>query len=162
MTEQQRLHIDRYEKRWIKISIATLFVFAVFVLAAGFAFGFQVPGAYERVNPQTVTDSGAFAEPGLREISPGNYEAYITAQAFFYTPREITVPAGSKVTFYITSVDVQHGFKLQGTNINVMVVPGQVSTLSSTFEKPGEYDFICTEYCGAGHAAMSGKLIVEG
>lgn len=163
MSERQTMHIDRYEKNWIRIGVITLVVFAAFVFIAGFALGFQVPGAYERVDPRTVTDPGQpFANPGLRELSPGNYEAYIVAQAFRFTPREITVPKGSKVTFYITSVDVQHGFKLQGTNVNMMIIPGEVSTLSATFNEPGVHEYICTEYCGAGHAAMSGRLIVEG
>jgi cytochrome c oxidase subunit 2 len=40
-------------------------------------------------------------------------------------------------------------------------VPGQVSKLTITFDKPGDYDYICTEYCGSGHAAMFGTLHVE-
>jgi cytochrome c oxidase subunit II len=155
------MHIDRYERNWMRIGIITLVVFAAFVFIAGFALGFQVPGDYERVNPQTVTESGPFADPGIREISPGTYEAYIIARAWSFDPREITIPKGSKVTFYVTSVDVQHGFKLQGTNINMMVVPGQVSKLTAVFDKPGTYDYLCTEFCGAGHAAMYGSLTVE-
>lgn len=155
------MHIDRYERNWMRIGIITLVVFAAFVFIAGFALGFQVPGDYERVNPQTVTESGPFADPGIREISPGAYEAYIIARAWSFDPREITIPKGSKVTFYVTSVDVQHGFKLQGTNINMMVVPGQVSKLTAVFDKPGTYDYLCTEFCGAGHAAMYGSLTVE-
>ena len=72
----------------------------------------------------------------------------------------MTVPKGSTVTFYITSVDVQHGFKLQDTNLNVMVLPGQIASLTIDFNESGEYTFICTEYCGLGHAAMFGKVIV--
>ncbi|MCB0243552.1 MAG: cytochrome C oxidase subunit II, partial [Anaerolineae bacterium] len=81
---------------------------------------------------------------------------------------EIRVPQGSEVTFYITARDVQHGFKLLGTNVNVMALPGQVSTLKAIFDEPGTYDYICHEYCGyvegspIGHHTMYGQLIVEG
>ena len=74
---------------------------------------------------------------------------------------EITVPAGSRVTFELTSRDVVHGFKIDDTPINVMVVPGQISKVTTTFDEPGEYLIVCHEYCGGGHHAMFGKVIVE-
>ena len=33
--------------------------------------------------------------------------------------------------------------------------------MTHRFEEPGEYDFVCHEYCGVGHHTMAGKLIVE-
>ncbi len=161
MSTKPSMHIDPYERNWIIISIALLVGFAVVIGVAGFAFGIQVPSPEQRVDPRTVAEEGPWADPGLRELAPGKYEAYILAQTWTYLPREMTVPVGSEVTFYITSKDVQHGFKLQDTNLNVQVVPGQVSKLTITFDKPGEYDYICTEYCGAAHAAMFGTLYVE-
>ncbi len=155
------MHVDPYEKRWMGVSIVLLVVFAIAVSVAGFALGFQVPSPEARVDPNAVAVEGPWAEPGLRELSPGKYEAYVLAQTWAFVPREMTIPVGSTVTFYVTSKDVQHGFKLQNTNINVQVVPGQVSKLTYTFDEPGEYVYICTEYCGAAHAAMFGKIYVE-
>jgi cytochrome c oxidase subunit 2 len=42
----------------------------------------------------------------------------------------------------------------------MMVLPGQISKLTHRFDKPGEYNYVCHEYCGAGHAAMFGKITV--
>ncbi|MBT8164848.1 MAG: cytochrome C oxidase subunit II [Acidimicrobiia bacterium] len=159
--EQPSFHADDYEKKWIGVSIVLLVAFAVTVAVAGFALGFQVPGDESRVDPRTVADSGPFSQPGLRDLGGGEYDAYILSQQYLFTPREIRVPAGSTVNFYITSIDVQHGFKLQDTNINMQIVPGQVSKLTATFDDPGEYPYICHEYCGIAHAAMFGSLIVE-
>ncbi len=161
MTTKQSMHIDPYEKNWIRLSIVLLVVFAGAITVAGFMMGIQVPSPEQRVDPATVAESGPWADPGLRELSPGKYEAYILAQTWQFVPREISVPVGSEVTFYVTSKDVQHGFKLQDTNINMQIVPGQVSKLKVTFDEQGRHDFICTEYCGSGHAAMFGTLIVE-
>lgn len=47
------------------------------------------------------------------------------------------------------------------TNINMMVLPGQVSNLKTTFDKPGTYNVICHEYCGIGHHTMYGQIVVE-
>lgn len=162
MTNKQSMNIDPYEKNWIRLSIGLLIAFAVAVSVAGFAMGIQVPSPEQRVDPNTVAESGPWANPGLRTIQEGKkYEAYILAQTWQFLPREMTVPAGAEVTFYITSKDVQHGFKLQNTNLNVQVVPGQVSKLTITIDEPGRYDYVCTEYCGLAHAAMFGTLIVE-
>ncbi len=161
MTTKPSMHIDPYERTWMIISVVLVVVFAVAIGVAGFAFGIQVPTPEQRVDPRTVAEEGPWAEPGLRELAPGKYEAYILSQTWAFLPREITVPAGSEVTFYITSKDVQHGFKLQDTNLNVQVLPGQVSKLTVTLDEPGDYDYICTEYCGAAHAAMFGTVHVE-
>jgi len=77
-----------------------------------------------------------------------------------FNPKEITVPAGAEVTFKITSRDVTHGIYIEGTNINIMILPGQVSEVTHVFDKPGTYFYACHEYCGVGHQAMAGTITV--
>jgi cytochrome c oxidase subunit 2 len=156
----EKLHLDPYERIWIMLGAALLVVFLIVLALTAFSRGFQVPGPQGRVDPNTVAQQAPFKEPGLRELSPGNYEAYILAQTFLFLPREITVPAGSTVTFFVTSKDVQHGFAIEGTNVNMQIVPGQVSRLTTRFDTPGEFNIVCHEYCGAGHAAMFGVVKV--
>ncbi|HRF49843.1 MAG TPA: cytochrome c oxidase subunit II [Anaerolineales bacterium] len=163
MNNHTELHIHPIERIWIIISFAMIGVFAIAVLTAGFAYGFQLPVPEDRVvDPNLVATPGAtaFGEPGLRELSPGNMEARILAQTWSFSPKEITVPVGTKVTFFVTTKDVQHGFHLEGSNINFMVLPGQISKLSTTFNTPGTYNFYCHEYCGVGHQTMYGQVIV--
>ncbi|MEZ5228335.1 MAG: cytochrome c oxidase subunit II [Acidimicrobiales bacterium] len=99
----------------------------------------------------------------MREIGDNEYEAYVIAQAWSFAPRELVVPLGATVTIYVSSPDLQHGFKITDTNINMQIVPGQVSTLKHTFDELGEFNYICTEYCGTGHAQMYGtvKVVAE-
>lgn len=159
--EPKGLGADPYERRWMVVSLVILIAFMVTVTVAGFALGFQVPGDESRVDPRTVTDTPPWSEPGLRDLGNGEYTAYVVSRQYLFEPRNITVPVGSKVTFLVTSVDVQHGFKLQDTNVNMQVVPGQVSKLTVEFDEPGEYQYICNEFCGIGHAAMFGAVTVE-
>lgn len=161
--EAEHLHVDYYESLWIRISIVVLVIFILGVLFAGSAYSIQVPGVYARIDPNTLLtpESSRFAEPGLRELAPGRYEVYVRAQIWRFEPGEIRIPAGSKITFYVTALDVQHGFKILKTNINMMVLPGQVSTLTAQFDEPGTYNIICHEYCGALHHTMYGQIIVE-
>lgn len=160
------MHIDPRERNYIIISAALMIVFGLALGISSFAYGFQLPSTVGRVDPRTVATPGVspFGDPPeerLRELAPGKYEAYILAQIWSFSPREIRVPVGSTVTFYVTSRDVQHGFRLDGTNVNMMVLPGEISKLTATFDETGTFNFICHEYCGVGHHTMYGQLIVE-
>jgi cytochrome c oxidase subunit 2 len=159
-TPQESMGIDPVERRWMISAGVLLVVFLIGITVAGFAAGFQLPGVEGRVDPATITEEGPFSTPGLRQISDTEFEAYVVARIFAYDPAEIVIPAGSTLTVFVTSADVQHGFKVTDTNLNLQIVPGHVSKLSATFETPGEYRVICTEYCGTGHAAMFGTVKV--
>ncbi|MGF1504276.1 MAG: cytochrome c oxidase subunit II, partial [Anaerolineae bacterium] len=155
-SRQRKMHVDPYERAWMIVSVITLAGFLIAITIAGLAGGIQVPGPEQQENPNIVATQGPIAEPGLRELAPGKYEAYVVARTFQFIPRDITIPVGSEVKFYVTSIFVQHGFKITETNVNMMVIPGQVSTMRAIFDEPGEHLIICHEYCGAGHAAMFG------
>lgn len=159
------MHIDRYERLFMYGAIALLVVFMAALAVSAFAYGIGVPRPYEKVDPRIIATPpspwGLPEEERIRELSPGRYEVYVLAQMWQFTPRTITVPAGSTVTFYVTSKDVQHGFKVAGTNVNMMALPGEVSVLSATFDTAGTYNIICHEYCGALHHTMYAQLIVE-
>jgi cytochrome c oxidase subunit 2 len=153
--------VDPYERIWIIVAILMLVGLVGAITVASIAFGIQVPVPEKRVDPNTVTQAGPFSEPGLRDLGGGKYEAYIVGRSWAWSPKELIIPVGSTVTFFITSQDVQHGFMLWNTNLNVQIVPGQVSKLTITFDEPGEYPYLCHEYCGVGHHTMAGKVIVE-
>jgi cytochrome c oxidase subunit 2 len=85
----------------------------------------------------------------------------MVARAWSYDPKEIHVPAGSEVTFRVTSVDVIHGFEITGIALNMMLIPGQISEGKATFHEEGEHIIVCHEYCGAGHQTMHAKIIVD-
>jgi cytochrome c oxidase subunit 2 len=150
-----------FEVAWILPSVAIPISILVAIVLTAFAVGIRVPTAEGRVDPRALAQTAPFDEPGVRELAPGRYEVTVVAQVFQFNPGEITVPAGSKVTFELTSRDVVHGFKIEDTPVNVMVVPGQISKVTTTFDEPGEYLIVCHEYCGGGHHAMFGKVIVE-
>lgn len=159
-SEKLTMGIDPYERNWMRLSIVLLVAFFATVSIAGFAMGFQVSGVDAEVDPRTVLDSEPWSEPGLREVADGEYQAYVVAQTWAFQPAVLEIPVGSTVEIYVTSPDLQHGFKITDTNVNMMVVPGQVSKLTYTFDEVGEYPYICTEYCGQGHAAMWGTVKV--
>jgi len=155
------MEINRYERIWMGISIVAIVFMLVGVTMAGFSMGVQMPGEAGIVDPRNLKNQPPFDQPGLVDKGGGKYEAVIVAQTWQFNPTEIKVPAGAEVKFKITSRDVTHGLIVENTNINTMIVPGQVTEFTVRFAKSGSYLMVCHEYCGVGHQAMAGKIIVE-
>jgi cytochrome c oxidase subunit 2 len=151
---------EKFEKTFLVLSAAMLVVFLGALLFAAVGLGLTLPGRGGEIDPTEVAQTAPFDEPRLERTGPGRYRAVMTAQAWSFLPREIEVPAGSEVRFVMTSRDVIHGFHVEGTRINAMVIPGQITRVSHTFEEPGEHLVICHEYCGAGHHGMYATIRV--
>src|SRR5574341_429434 len=154
------LHVDQYEKAFLWLAGARMAAFGVAVLISVFGFGIHLPHEAGQIDPAEIDLDPGFGSPGLREIRPGVYEAYFVLRSWTFTPNDITVPVDSRVTFFLTSGDVIHGFKVFDTDINIMVIPGQISEVTYTFDEPGDYRFYCHEYCGAPHHTMTGLIHV--
>ena len=156
------MEINRYERIWMGIAIAAVVVMLIGVTMAGYTMGVQMPGAAGTVDPRSLKSQPPFDKPGVTKTADGKYQVVIlTGPNWQFYPAEITVPAGAEVTFKITSRDVSHGFLVENTNINAMVIPGQITQVTTRFTKSGTYQFVCDEYCGVSHQTMAGKIIVQ-
>lgn len=152
--------VEKYEKAFLGLSAVML---ALFLGALGYAavgLGIHLPSRAGELDPTRVSSTPPFDDPGVHRVGPDEYEVVVIGQAWAFQPREIEVPAGAEVTFIATSRDVIHGMNLEGTTINVMLIPGQVTRVTHTFEDPGQHFMICHEYCGAGHHNMYGTVTV--
>ena len=158
----ERMHIHKLERMWLVIGIGMLVVFLLVVGVGAFAMGMQPPhsGHHASIDPTKVSETPPFDNPGLKKISENHYQAVMTAFMFGYGPDEIEVPAGATVDFIVTSKDVVHGLQIVGTNVNLMVLPGEVNEFSHTFNEPGDYLILCNEYCGAFHEIMQARIKV--
>ncbi|WP_078382464.1 cytochrome c oxidase subunit II [Sutcliffiella halmapala] len=148
------MHLHRYEKYWLIFGVGTLVVFLSVIGFSAFAMGHHPPSHMATVNPENLSESPPFDEPGLKQIDENTYEATIIAMTFGYEPNTITVPAGSTVKFQVTSQDVVHSFTIPTTNVNMMITPGHINQSEYTFDKTGSYLVLCNEYCGIGHQNM--------
>ncbi|HTY54019.1 MAG TPA: cytochrome c oxidase subunit II [Candidatus Binataceae bacterium] len=155
------MKIERYEEIFLGLSAVVLILFLNALLYAGLAMNLRVPGVAGMIDPAKVRETPPFDHPGLHQIAPGKYQAVIIGKAWSFTPKTIEIPVGSEVTFLATSVDIDHGFYVDGTRINLMLVPGQISRTTYRFDKPGTHLLLCHEYCGLGHQFMYGKIVVN-
>lgn len=153
-----------YEKGFLALSAVMLVAFLGALGYAAFAMNIQLPSDEGALNPREVRQTEPFSDPGpgVYRTGRGEYRVVLMSSAWRFSPSEVEVPAGSTVTFVGTSADVLHGFHIEGTRVNVMMIPGEVTRVTYTFEEPGEHDFVCHEYCGIGHHRMYGELTVTG
>ena len=159
------MHVHRFERLWLVAAMAliVLFVGTVTYGAVGAGYG-MVDAEGGQVDSTNPTSSESFRDPGVYSANEsGHYDVYVETRRFAFVPgtaEPIRVPAGSTVTFHVTSVDVLHGFEVVGTNINTMAIPGQKAIVTVEFDEPGDYGLLCNEYCGEGHHDMEGTLQV--
>lgn len=86
----------------------------------------------------------------------------VTAERFTFTPSEIKVPPGTTLDIRLRSDDTAHGFRIVGTDVN-LVIPKRgrgVATVTFRPPAPGRYEFECAKLCGAGHSFMRGVILV--
>ncbi|MBO8141254.1 MAG: cupredoxin domain-containing protein [Firmicutes bacterium] len=155
------MDIDRYERLWIMLSAAVLLSLFLALVYSVYALDIRLVDDAGQVDPATAAQTPPFDEPGVYQEGPGRYRVVMVARAWSFQPAEVRVPAGSDVTFQVTSLDVIHGFRVPYTTINQMLIPGQVSEFRFRFAEPGEHYLFCHEYCGVGHHTMQGRIVVE-
>ena len=80
-----------------------------------------------------------------------------------WNPDTLKAEVGKPLELHLTSDDVVHGFAVGQMNMeSVDVLPGKVTDLTLTFDKPGSYTFYCTRWCGLNHWRMRGTIEVSG
>lgn len=154
------IHVNRYERVWLTFGLAILALFLAIITATALLEGLVPPSSGTIIDPTKVSSTPPFDKPGLHQVGPGQYEAYYVAHVFAFNPPRIQVPKGSRVTFFVTTPDVTHGFSIPLTGVNLEIVPGYVASVAQTFRNPGTYLIVCNEYCGSGHQFMSAQVVV--
>ncbi len=104
-------------------------------------------------------------------------EFYIKARQYAYEPPKITVNKGDEVHIKLASLDVIHGFFLEGYDIDAQIEPGiqkfklrhpsqgrefvDVNEIVFLADHTGKFRFRCSHTCGTMHPFMQGEMIVK-
>jgi cytochrome c oxidase subunit 2 len=144
------------ERRWLFIVSGILFLLVAMMIVTGLHWAAMPPSRVETVDVRTLHVQGEFVDSNLgTSVAPdGQVTVRLIAQQYSFEPPCIVVPADTPVTFRATSTDAIHGFVIGTTNANTMLVPGFVTTFTTSFRTPGTALMPCHEYCGVGHEAM--------
>ncbi len=110
----------------------------------------------------------AKGEGATKVIREGNkVHVYMTAIRSHLTPDNIEgIKMGDEVYFHVTNLeqdwDVPHGFAIKGAaNAELLIMPGETSTLKWVPDRVGISPMYCTDFCSALHQEMSGYVRVS-
>ncbi|NCU03032.1 MAG: Sec-dependent nitrous-oxide reductase [Chitinophagaceae bacterium] len=110
----------------------------------------------------------AKGEKESKVVREGNkIHVYMTSIRSHFAPDNIEgIKLGDEVYFHVTNLeqdwDVPHGFAVKGAlNAELLIMPGETSTLKWVPEKTGVYPFYCTDFCSALHQEMQGYIRVS-
>jgi polyferredoxin/plastocyanin len=107
----------------------------------------------------------------------GGRELAIAARQYAYEPHRVVVDSGERIRLRLVSLDVVHGFWLEGHDLEAEVLPGklafkvrrpsrgeafrEVEEVTFTAGRPGKYRYRCSITCGSLHPFMQGELVVR-
>ncbi|MCU4973253.1 cytochrome c oxidase subunit II [Halobacteria archaeon AArc-m2/3/4] len=143
---------------------------AVVLLFVGIASYSVLASPY--VSPdQSVEVDGSEEQDGLESLDAGDdTDVYVRASQWDWnasypdaevtTRNEIVIPADENVTIWLTSDDVVHSLLVPELAVRQDAIPGEYTRVRTVASEPGEYDVRCTEFCGSGHAGMTGTVVV--
>ncbi len=112
----------------------------------------------------TFRTQGAAAPPGALEVVVRAWQwwwEFRYPELGVVTANELHLPAGRPVVLRLEGPDVIHSFWIPQLGGKRDVVPGRVNRITLTPDAPGEYPGQCAEFCGASHANMRMKVVVQ-
>ncbi len=153
---------ERAERHWAIVSVSMMAVVLGVIAFTGIHWASMPPSGIEPIDPTSLHVSGEFVEQNLgsQVRADGAVVVRLIGQQYSFNPQCVVVPVDTRIIFRGTSADVLHGFLVTGTNANAMLVPGYVTTFTTTFSHVGDHLMPCHEFCGTGHAAMWAHLRV--
>ena len=90
---------------------------------------------------------------------PAGEDVFLLARLWEFWPI-LELKKGQSYRIHLSSVDWQHGFSLQPTNINIQIHPGYEHVINLTPTGSGDFGIVCNEFCGIGHHTMTGRIRV--
>jgi cytochrome c oxidase subunit 2 len=144
------------ELRWTTLVVAIVTLLIGMMVYMGLHWATMPATRVETIDPTALHLAGEFTEDNLGSAveQDGSVTVRLIGNQYSFTPQCLLVPADTPVRFRGTSADVIHGFNIDQTNVNVMLVPGYIANFETTFKKPGDHVMPCHEFCGIGHATM--------
>lgn len=152
------------ELRWIGLVVFVLATLLGVIVATSYTHMLEPPSGEPGVASDSLHVAGEFVESnlGTQVLADGRVVVRLVATRFTFVPACVPVPAGRPFALRVATTDVVHGLLVEGTNVNTMIVPGEVSEVRAVVPDTGIHRMPCHEYCGLGHSQMVGFLWARG
>ena len=124
------------------------------VFAQQWSWSFRLPGEDGRLGTSDARLVGADNPLGINPHDRFGQDDVIVEFADLY------LPIDKPVKMVLRSVDVLHDFYVPEFRAKMDMVPGMVTYFWFTPTRTGEFEILCAELCGVGHAFMRGYVQV--
>lgn len=126
------------------------------VFAQQWSWSFRLPGEDGRLGTSDARLVGADNPLGINPRDRFGQDDVIVEFDDLY------LPIDKPVKMVLRSVDVLHDFYVPEFRAKMDMVPGTVTFFWFTPTRTGEFEILCAELCGVGHAYMRGYVQVVG
>lgn len=160
--------VAKDEKMWMVIALVlciTLFIWMIM----WHVYGKQNPSSttyrtstteFSKLTEAYIMQNMVGSDNGIPIVRPEpNTDVFLMAEMWRWSP-VLILEKDQSYKFHISSKDIVHGLSIQPVNMNFQVYPGYDYLLEFKPTESGEYKVICNEFCGIGHHAMIGKIVV--
>jgi cytochrome c oxidase subunit 2 len=117
-----------------------------------------------------IVAGATFSTLQITDVAPqGTVTIQVVAHQWYWefvypdgnsTQNTLYVEQNEVVLLEVTSADVIHSFYIPEFGLKIDAVPGRINNYWFKAEKAGEFHIQCAEYCGVGHFAMAGTVVV--
>ncbi len=129
--------------------------FNVEVVAYQWGWNYRLPGE-DKILGKTDAKLVSYENPyGLNLNDPNGKDDIIVQDA------DLHLQIDQPVKINLRSLDVIHNFYVPQFRAKMDTLPGIVSYYWFTPTKTGKYEILCAEFCGTGHYAMRGTVLVD-
>ncbi len=125
------------------------------VVAYQWGWNYRLPGEDDILGKTSVgliSDENPY---GLDSADPNSKDDIIVMDA------DLHLKINQPVKIELRSLDVLHNFYVPQFRAKMDTLPGIITYYWFTPEKIGDYEILCAEYCGTGHYAMRGRVLVD-
>ena len=129
--------------------------FKIEVVAYQWGWNYRLPGddgILGKTSVGLINDDNPY---GLDSSDPNSKDDILVMDA------DLHLKINQPVKIELRSLDVLHNFYIPQFRAKMDTLPGIISYYWFTPEKKGEYEILCAEYCGTGHYAMLGYVVVD-
>jgi cytochrome c oxidase subunit 2 len=176
--EGSRAHYEPESKRlesWLTIATAVgvaamltpgLFVWASFVTVPEEATDVEVVAWQWQWSYRLPGEDGRLGRSDARLIGPDNVlgvdpEDPNGADDVIVDAGDLHLPIDRPVKVLLRSIDVLHNFYVPEFRAKMDMVPGMITYFWFTPTRTGEFEVLCAELCGVGHAFMRGYVQID-
>jgi len=129
--------------------------FKIEVVAYQWGWNYRLPGddgVLGKTSIDLVSDENPY---GLDSNDPNSKDDILVMDA------DLHLKINQPVKVELRSFDVLHNFYVPQFRAKMDTLPGIITYYWFIPEKKGEFEILCAEFCGTGHYAMRGKVLVD-